>query len=64
MAWGEAKQRLFGLIDAQLAPMRQRYEEWMARPEEINDVLQIGARKARCVASPLIVRLRAAVGLR
>jgi len=28
LAWGEAKQRLVTLIDAELGPMRARYEPW------------------------------------
>ncbi len=64
LSWGEAKQRLFQKIDEQIAPMRERYEALIARPAEIEDVLQAGAAKARAVAAPLLERLREAVGLR
>ena len=64
LSWGEAKQRLFHRIDEQIAPMRERYETLIARPAEIEDVLQAGAAKARAVAAPLLERLREAVGLR
>ena len=64
LAWGEAKQALFELLDGQLAPMRERYEALMAQPAEIEATLQAGAAKARAIATPLLRELRAAVGLR
>jgi tryptophanyl-tRNA synthetase len=64
LAWGEAKQALFELLDGHLAPMRERYEALMAKPAEIEATLQAGAAKARAIATPLLRELRAAVGLR
>lgn len=64
LAWGEAKQALFELLDGQLAPMREKYESLMAKPAEIETTLQEGASKARAIATPLLRDLRAAVGLR
>lgn len=64
LAWGEAKQQLFELIDAEIGPMRTRYEALMAHPEQIEAVLMAGAAKARAQAAPLLQRLREAVGLR
>lgn len=64
LAWGEAKQALFELLDGHLAPMRERYEGLMAKPAEIEATLQAGAAKARAIATPLVRDLRAAVGLR
>ncbi len=64
LGWGEAKQRLFAQIDAEIGPMRERYEQLMANPERIEQILQEGAAKARAIAAPLLARLREAVGLR
>ena len=64
LAWGEAKQALFELLDGHLAPMRERYEALVAKPAEIEATLQAGAAKARAIATPLVRDLRAAVGLR
>jgi tryptophanyl-tRNA synthetase len=64
LGWGDAKQRLVNLVEGQIAPMRERYAELMAHPEHIEDALQLGARKARAVAGPLLEQLRQAVGLR
>ena len=54
IAWGEAKQQLFDLIDAEIGPMRARYDELMAHPERIEEILMEGAAKARAIAGPLL----------
>ena len=64
IGWGEAKQALFERINAEVAPMRARYDELIAKPVEIEAVLREGAIKARKVATPLLEALRHAVGLR
>jgi len=64
IGWGDAKQKLFERINAELAPMREKYEALIDKPGDIEDALFVGARKARELAQPLIARLRAAVGLR
>jgi tryptophanyl-tRNA synthetase len=64
LGWGEAKQKLFERIEADVAPMRERYEALIARPADIEDILQDGAQKARAIATPLLTTLREAVGLR
>ncbi len=64
IAWGEAKAALFGLIDSQVAPMREKYESLMSRPVEIEAVLREGAIRARKLTRPFIAELRDAVGLR
>ncbi|MGH6646757.1 tryptophan--tRNA ligase [Aquabacterium sp.] len=64
LAWGEAKQRVVDLIEAHVGPMREKYEHLMAHPEQIEEILLAGARKARAVATPFLGELRNAVGLR
>ncbi|WP_309638686.1 tryptophan--tRNA ligase [Methylibium sp.] len=64
LSWGDAKERLVGLVERHVGPMRARYAELMAHPERIEDVLEAGARKARAVAQPFLAELRRAVGLR
>ncbi|TAL74294.1 MAG: tryptophan--tRNA ligase [Rhodanobacter sp.] len=64
LGWGEAKKQLFELLDATLAPMRERYEALLARPADIEEILHAGAAKARAIATPKIAAIRAAVGLR
>src|SRR5690554_3937377 len=47
LGWGDAKDQLYTLIDTELAPMRDRYQELIAAPDRIEDILQAGAVKAR-----------------
>ena len=64
IGWGEAKQVLYERLEADIAPMRERYEDLIARPAEIEEILRAGARKARAIATPKLAQLRDAVGLR
>ena len=65
IAWADAKQQLFERIDAELAPLRERYEALIGRPADIEAVLRDGARRLReRHATDFLARLRHAVGLR
>ena len=64
LAWGEAKQRLYALLEDELGAARERYNALIAKPAELEDILLAGAAKARRVASPFLGELREAVGLR
>ncbi len=64
LGWGEAKQRLFQLLDGQLAEKREYYHQLIARPADLEDILLAGAAKARAIATPFLEQLREAVGLR
>lgn len=64
ISWADAKQALFERIDREIAPMRERYEHFITHPQELEAVLQAGARKARERATPFMAELRHAVGLR
>ena len=64
LGWGEAKSRLFSLLDADLGEARETYAQLIERPAELEDILQAGAAKARKVATPFLGELREAVGLR
>jgi tryptophanyl-tRNA synthetase len=64
IGWGEAKQRLFDRINAELAPARARYNELIGNPTEVERVLLRGAERARVLTRAIILKLRYAVGLR
>jgi len=65
IGWGEAKAQVFALLDAQIAPLRERYHALMAKPDEIEEILREGARRLReRHATPFLAQLREAVGLR
>jgi tryptophanyl-tRNA synthetase len=64
LGWGDAKQRLVQLIEDHVGPMRARYADLVANPDQVEAVLQAGADKARARATPFLKELRHAVGLR
>lgn len=64
IAWGEAKKRLFELVNAELSEARERYQALLAAPAEVEEVLLRGAERAREISQPFIGGLRQAVGIR
>jgi tryptophanyl-tRNA synthetase len=64
IGWGDAKQKVFELINAELAESRELYRELVAQPAKIEEELQRGAAKARAFATPFLARIRAATGIR
>ena len=64
IAWGEAKKQLFELVNAELAPARERYETLLNAPDEIEEILQAGGEKARAISQPFMDEVRRAVGIR
>ncbi|MGW8276531.1 tryptophan--tRNA ligase [Xanthomonas axonopodis] len=65
IGWGDAKQQVFERIDQEIAPLRTRYEGLIAEPARIEAILRAGGARLRArYATPLLVELRDAVGLR
>ena len=64
IAWGEAKQQTFELINGELAAARERYQDLLAQPAQIERTLQAGAEKARAAATPFLRQIRQAIGIR
>jgi tryptophanyl-tRNA synthetase len=64
IGWGDAKQMLFERIDREIAPMRERYQDLIDHPDQMDKILLAGADKARQLATPFMRELRHAVGLR
>ena len=64
IGWGDAKQKVFERVNTELAPMREKYDALVADPAQIEDRLRAGAARARALATPLLAKLRHAVGLR
>lgn len=63
IGWGDAKKKLFALINEEIAEARERYEDLLARPADIEAELQKGAEKARAVSKPLLAQVREAIGI-
>ena len=63
MGWGEAKQALYECMEREIAPYRERYEEYINNTDQIDAILARGAEKAREIAAGTISRLRRAIGI-
>ena len=64
IGWGDAKQALFEKINTEIAPFRERYQELMANPKELEEILQMGAEKARRHSRKQLDKARRAIGIR
>jgi len=62
ISWGEAKQELFQAVNAYLEEPRNRYYELMAAPDQIDQILFEGAKKARAIAAPLLEKVKFRMG--
>ena len=63
ISWGEAKERLFDVINSELTPIRSNYEKLAQNKEYINDLLSDGSKKARLIAKEKILLIREKIGI-
>lgn len=63
VGWGEAKQHLFEAVNKEITPLREKYNHLCDNPQQVEDILQEGAKKARKIAKEKILILRQAMGL-
>lgn len=63
MGYGEAKQELFERVEEFAAPGREKYEYYMSHKDEVDAILREGAIKARKIATPLMEKVRKAIGI-
>jgi tryptophanyl-tRNA synthetase len=64
IAWGEAKKRLFELVNDELKAPREKYNELLQDPGFIESELLKGAEKARGYSQRLLKKCRKAVGIK
>jgi tryptophanyl-tRNA synthetase len=64
LGYGEVKKMLLEKINALFGPARERRKQFAAHPEQVEEVLQQGARKARAEARKTMALVRQAVGMR
>ena len=64
IAWGEAKELLFELLEEKINPFRKNYEELIKDRSALEKILLLGAQKALDVSTPIIEQVRQAVGIR
>lgn len=63
VGWGELKNQLFEVLNAELGPRRERYNELMEPGSELDKHLAEGAAKARERAGRVLRSVRSAIGI-
>jgi tryptophanyl-tRNA synthetase len=63
LGYGDVKKDLLERMLASFGPMRERREALAKRPDEVEDVLADGARRARALSQPVLAAARGAAGL-
>jgi len=63
LGWGQLKDRLFHVLDEQLAPMRKRYEALMDHDSELDDLLAAGAERERKRTTRVLQQVRDEIGI-
>lgn len=59
----ECKKKLLEGIERTIAPIRENYNKWIAKPDDIKDILAQGAKKANAVANETLQEVYELVGL-
>ena len=60
--WGHAKKELIEELVKSFAPQREKFNHYINHPQEVEDVLQKGALKAKKVADTTLNRVRKSLG--
>ncbi len=63
LAYGEMKKELFALLETTFSDKRDRYNDLMDNPGELDKILEEGRKKARDIAVPILGKVRKAVGV-
>lgn len=61
--YGDLKSRVAEVVIDELAPIRERYNELMREPDQLDALLQTGAESARAFAEPKLDEVKERVGL-
>ncbi|MBK9119559.1 MAG: tryptophan--tRNA ligase [Phycisphaerales bacterium] len=63
LGYGEAKKRLAELYEERFGARRAQRAAWLARPDDVEDILRAGARRARAVAQQVLSDALDAAGI-
>jgi tryptophanyl-tRNA synthetase len=64
LGYGAAKEELIRVVFRELGPIREKYEHYIQRPDDIRDMLNKGKQRARNIAGETIEEVRQSLGLR
>jgi tryptophanyl-tRNA synthetase len=63
ISWGDAKNKLFKVVNSEITPIRESYEKLQEDKDFINDLLSDGSNKVRPIAKELLDSIRSSVGI-
>ena len=63
ISWGDAKNKLFEVVNNTIRPIRESYETLLEDTDLINDLLNDGSNKVRPIAKELLDSIRSSVGI-
>jgi tryptophanyl-tRNA synthetase len=63
MGWGQLKDELYAVLNEELGPLRARYDALMQPGSELDELLALGAVKARRRARSVLEQVRKAIGI-
>ena len=64
IGWGQVKEIVYNELNSQLKDKRESYQQWIANPKKIDQVLQQGATQAREKAKALMKKIRQTIGIK
>lgn len=62
IGWGDAKQMLFEFLDAHLSGPREKFNYYCNHKDEVNQILAMGAEKAKARAKPFLDKIKKQAG--
>ena len=64
ISWGDAKNKLFSLVNNEISPIREKYEQFSTNDKLLNELLHEGSLKARVMAKEKIAVVRELIGIK
>ena len=61
MGYGTIKKMLLAEILAEITPLKEKYDDYQAHLDDVEDMLQMGAKRARAMAKPVLEKVRKTV---
>ena len=63
LGWGDAKKELFAKMNQTISPMREKFDYYQSHRDEVDAILEEGAKKARAIATPMLAKIKKAIGV-
>ena len=64
LRYGDIKVELYEKMMDYFLPYREKRASLLSKPEEVNDILKMGAKKAKVIASEVLERIKSVIGLK